>query len=234
MVLADEVNRAPTRTQSALLEVMQEHQVTVGGQTHFLPSPHLLIATQNTLESDGIWHLGEAQTDRFMMSIRQEYPDFTQERRMLALTTGSAAAATRQLADPATVLAMQRLARQVPVVPGVRDFALAIVRASRPGQREAAPQAEAALRLGASPRAAQALLLGAKVTALARGRTHVTRQDVIDVTAPAMAHRLLLDFRAEADGWSAEQVLAALVAHAQEKAMPKVSWWTRQLLRVRR
>ena len=165
------------------------------------------------------------------MSIEQHYPDQEEERRILHLTTGSQAAQVRQVTTPQQVLAMQRLVREVPVVPSVKDFALAVVRASRPGETGAAPEMENSVRLGASPRAAQALLLGGKVTALARGRHHVTRQDVIDVLRPVMTHRLLLDFRAQAEGLTLGQLLDALVDRAQGRALPPVSRWTRQLLK---
>jgi MoxR-like ATPase len=230
MVLADEINRSPTRTEAALREVMQEKQVTAGGRTYFLPKPHILVATQNTLDTDGIWHLGEAQTDRFMMSIEQDYPAEEEERRVVLLTTGSHATAAACITGPEMVLSMQRLAREVPVVPSVRDFALAVVRASRPESADAVDTAKDTIRLGASPRAAQALLLGAKVTALARGRTHVTREDVISVARPVMAHRLLMDFRAQAEGATYDDVLDALIRQATRKALPSMSRWTKLVL----
>jgi len=230
MVLADEINRSPTRTQAALLEVMQEQQVSIGGHTYFLPKPYTLVATQNTLDTDGIWTLGEAQTDRFMMSIEQEYPAGGEERRMVVQTTGSEFAQAECVTGPETVLAMQRLAKEVPVVPSVKDFALAIVRASRPETVDAVDEANRTLRLGASPRAAQALFLGGKVTALANGRTHVTRQDIISVARPVMAHRLLMGFRAQAEGHTYRDVLGPLIARAREKALPSLSRWTRELL----
>ena len=211
MVLADEINRSPARTQAALLEVMQERQVSIGGQTYFLPSPYILVATRNTRDTEGTWQLGEAQTDRVMMSIEQEYPTDEDERRMIALTTGSFTPTAECVTGPEMVVKMQRLVVEVPVVPSVKDFAVSIVRASRPGTDESVDEAEHAIRLGASPRAARALLLGGKVTALARGRTHVTRQDIISVARPVMAHRLLLDFRAQAEGSTYRQVLDALI-----------------------
>jgi MoxR-like ATPase len=230
IVLADEINRSPARAQSALLEVMQERQVSAGGRTHFLPRPHMLVATQNSLDTDGVWALGEAQTDRFMMRIEQDYPTEADERRVIALTTGSHRPAARRIAGPETVLAMQALARQVPVVPSVRDFAVHLVRGSRPGEPEAPAWIREAVRLGASPRATQALLLGGKVTALARGRTHVTRQDVVGVARPVLAHRLLMDFRAQAEGRDYRDALRVLIDRAEEKALPAVSRWTRELL----
>jgi len=233
MVLADEINRSPTRTQAALLEVMQEKQVSVGGTTYFLPRPYILVATQNTLDTDGIWTLGEAQTDRFMMSIEQEYPEEAEERRILVETTGTYKSTARRVTTPERVLAMQRLAREVPVVPSVRGYALSMVRASRPGTEESVGAADENIRLGASPRASQALLMGGKVTALARGRTHVTRDDIVSVARPVMAHRLLMDFRAQAEGSQYHEVLDALVHRAHEKTLPDLSKWTRDLLKSR-
>jgi MoxR-like ATPase len=231
MVLADEINRSPARTQAALLEVMQELQVSVGGKTYFVPKPYIIVATQNTLDTEGTWQLGEAQTDRFMLAIEQEYPATGEERRMLMQTTGSTQPAAEQVATPETVLRMQRLAKEVPVVPSVKDFAVSIVRASRPETFEAVDEARRTVRLGASPRAAQALLLGGKVTALARGRTHVTREDVISVARPVMAHRLLMDFRAQAEGHTYRGVLDSLIERAEQKTLPRMSRWTRELLK---
>ncbi len=232
LVLVDEINRSPARTQAALLELMQERQVTAGGTTYFLPKPFVLIATENTLETEGVWSLGEAQTDRFMMSIEQDYPAGAEEKRMLQQTTGTYHPEVEAVAGPQDILSMQALARLVPVVPSVRDFALAIVRASRPGEPEAAAGVAQTVRLGASPRAAQALLLGGKVTALARGRTHVTRQDVIDVVRPVMAHRVLMDFRAQAEGHTKAELLDSLVARAEQRSLPALSHWTGELLRA--
>lgn len=233
MLLVDEINRSPTRTQSALLEVMQERQVTVGGHTYFLPKPFTLIATENTLDTEGIWRLGEAQVDRFMMSIEQQYPHSEEERRILYQSTGSFQPHVERVTTPEIVLAMQALARDVPVVPSVRDFALAVVRASRPGEAEFPAELRESVRLGASPRAAQALLLGAKVTALARGRGHVTRQDVVDVAVPVLTHRLLIDFRAAAEGLSRTDLIHSLLSAARRTTMPTVSRWTRDVLRKR-
>ena len=232
LLLADEINRSPTRTQNALLEVMQERQVTVGGQTHFLPEPFILVATQNTLDTEGVFHLGEAQIDRFLMMIEQGYPSAAEEKQMLAQTTGAWEAAAERVAGPEAILAMQQLAREVPVVPSVRDFALAIVRGSRPGEAEAAREVEGNVRLGASPRAGQALLMAGKVLALARGRRHVTRRDMADVVRPVMAHRVLMDFRARAEGVGPAQILDALVARAEASRIPRVSRWTRELLKT--
>jgi MoxR-like ATPase len=234
LLLADEINRSPTRTQNALLEVMQERQVSVSGQTYFLPKPFFLVATQNTLDTEGVFNLGEAQVDRFLVMIEQGYPDAASEKDMVGITTGSRRTEVRKITDPESILAMQRLAREVPVVPAVRDFALAVVRASRPGEPEASDDVKGAVRLGASPRAAQGLLLTGKVLALARGRRHVTRQDISDVVRPVMAHRVLVDFRARAEGISHDQILDSLVDRARGMSIPSVSRWTREVLRARK
>jgi MoxR-like ATPase len=153
---------------------------------------------------------------------------------MLSQTTGSAAPAVQSIVGPAEILAMQQLAREVPVVPSVRDFALTIVRASRPGQAGSANAIDRAIRLGASPRAAQALLLGGKVLALARGRMHVTRQDIVDIARPVMSHRILMDFRAAAEGHTKASLLERLIDFACQRAAPRVSFWTAEVLRSQR
>jgi MoxR-like ATPase len=229
MVLADEINRSPARTQSALLELMQERQITVGGNTYHLPKPFVLIATQNTVDSEGVWPLGEAQADRFMLCIEQFYPGQEAEGRMLDLTTGMTHTETQKVTDPETVVAMQKLAREVPVVPSVKQFALAIVRASRPGSTENPESSD--IRLGASPRAAQALLLGAKVLALAHGRRHVTQADVAEIAPSVMTHRLMIDFKAQAAGRDARYIVGRILKHARERAVPQVSMWTKELLK---
>ncbi|MCX7805870.1 MAG: MoxR family ATPase [Planctomycetota bacterium] len=232
LVLADEINRSPTRTQNTLLEVMQERQVTVGGQTYFLPKPFVMIATENSQDTEGVFHLGEAQVDRFLMMIEQEYPGGREEKQMVLQTTGTHRAEAKTVAGPELVLAMQALAREVPVVPSVRDFALALVRGSRPGEEDGIPEAAGLIRLGASPRAAQALLLAGKVIALARGRRHVTKQDIVEVARPVMSHRLLVDYRAQAEGRDARRVLDTLIANARRRSVPRTSVWTRELLPV--
>ena len=233
LVLADEINRSPTRTQNTLLEVMQERQVTVGGRTYPLPRPFFMVATENSQDTEGVFHLGEAQVDRFMMMIEQEYPGSEHEKQMVLQTTGTRPVEAQRVAGPEDILAMQALAREVPVVPAVKEFALALVRGSRPGEEGAIPEARGLIRLGASPRAAQALLLAGKVLALASGRRHVAQQDVVDVARPVMAHRLLLDYRAQAEGRGHRRVLETLIARAREREVPRVSMWTRELLNAR-
>jgi MoxR-like ATPase len=231
LVLADEINRSPARTQAALLEVMQERQVTTGGQTYALPAPFMLIATQNSLESEGVWPLGEAQADRFMFSIHLNYPKVGDEREILARTTAAAATKLRPVASAEAILAMQALVKSVPIVPSARNFALNLVRATRATEPDAPDEIRRSVRLGASPRTAQALLLGAKVLALARGREHASQQDVEYLAGAAMRHRLLLDFRAEASGLGFDAVLKALLKTVRAKELPALSRWTWPLLR---
>jgi len=233
LVLVDEINRAPTRTQSALLEVMQERQVTSSGQTFFLPKPFTLIATENSLDTEGVWRLGEAQVDRFLMAIEQTYPGENDERRMIHQTTGHTPPGIVAVTTPEMVQAMQALARDVPVPPSVRDFALALVRGSRPDEPEAPAGLRERVRLGASPRASQALLLGGKVLALSRGRTHVSKQDVVDIARPVLAHRLLLDVRAQSEGLTPAMLLDELLEHAHKHSLRPRSYWTRDLLPTR-
>lgn len=233
LVLADEVNRSPSRTQSALLEVMQERQVTMGGQTYYLPQPFMIVATENTLDHEGVFVLGEAQVDRFLMMIEQEYPTAADEQKIVRYTTGTHKASVKAVTDAAMVLAMQAFAKEVAVVPSVKEFALALVRASRPREADAAHEAVQSVRLGASPRATQALLRLGKVMALASGRQHVSKQDIIDVCEPVLAHRLLLDFRAQARGRRHRDVIEALIEQAERRSVARVSFWTRDLLKLK-
>ncbi|PCJ58612.1 MAG: AAA family ATPase [Planctomycetota bacterium] len=231
LVLADELNRSPARTQSALLEVMQEHQVTVGGKTYYLPKPFSLIATLNSLDTEGVWDLGEAQADRFMMSIPLEYPDEDEEREIIEKTTGFGRHKVKAVTDPETVLAMQQLAKSVPVIPSVQKFAMSIVRLTRPEEAECPAEVKRTVRLGASTRAVQSLIRGSKVLALARGRQYVTRQDIEFLMGPVLNHRLLLDYRAQAFGYDIEDVLKAVCKAAWERSLPSVSKWTNQILK---
>ncbi len=232
MVLADEVNRSPARTQAALLEVMQEKQITVGGQTYFLPNPFMIVATQNTLDHEGVFMLGEAQVDRFIMMIEQEYPTEEEEKGIVYSTTGTYKPDIRAVTDPETIIAMQNLARETPVVPSVKAFAMSIVRSSRPKETDACREVAENVRLGASPRATQSLIRLAKVIALSRGRQHVSKQDIMEVAPPVMAHRLIVDFRAQAKGRDGRYVLNAMVRDALAKTLPQTSYWMRDILKI--
>ncbi|MBH2000067.1 MAG: MoxR family ATPase [Sphingomonadaceae bacterium] len=210
LLLADELNRTPPKTQAALLEAMQEKTVSYAGVTHQLPAPFFVLATQNPLEQAGTYPLPEAQLDRFLLHIRVDYPTEAEERAILAQTTGSKAAAVPTVMHGEEVLALQRLVRDVHFGDDLLDWVTRLVRASRPG--DGAPdEIRKYVKWGAGPRAGQSLILAAKARALLHGRLAATREDIHALAAPVMRHRLLLSFAAEAEGRSADDVVAALV-----------------------
>jgi MoxR-like ATPase len=208
LLMADEINRASPRTQSALLQAMQEHHVTVAGQSHDLPSPFHVLATQNPLEQEGAYPLPEAQLDRFLLQIDVTYPERSAERRMLLETTGEAQAAPAQALTAEEFQAAQRLVRRLPVGEKIVDAILDLVRAARPegGDAAIAPY----ISWGPGPRAAQALMLATRARALAQGRLSPTIDDVAALAAPALRHRMALTFRARQEVSLAE-VIAKLV-----------------------
>jgi MoxR-like ATPase len=222
LVLADEINRSPPRTQAALLEVMQERQVTVGGRKYPAPVPFLLVATQNSLETEGVFPLPEAQMDRFLMAIHLDYPSFEEELGIIDASTGTPGPQAEQVLTSARMVEMQQLARLVPVAPSVKEYALALVRNTRPGPEASADGIGRLVRWGASPRGGQALIAGAKVLACVRGRPHVTRQDIREVAVPALAHRLILSFRAGAQGTSLRQLVEQLIVQTDRQLAPPV------------
>lgn len=216
LLLADEINRTPPKTQAALLEAMQERRVTAAGNTYELPSPFLVLATQNPIELEGTYPLPEAQLDRFMFAIQVGYPSAEEEPRILLATTGDETAAVTPVLDAAAILRFQRLVRQLPVSPHVAGFASALVRASRPGSPEAPEFVTPWLRWGAGPRAGQCLLLAAKARALLDGRVNVSCADVRAQAHPVMRHRLFLSFAAVSDGVTADAIVDRLLAHVRE------------------
>lgn len=210
LLLADELNRTPPKTQAALLEAMAEHTVSYAGTTHRLPAPFFVLATQNPIEQAGTYPLPEAQLDRFLLQIVLGYPDEAEERDILLRTTGSAKAAVPQVMSGDDVLALQALVREVHVGDELLAWIARLVRASRPGAD--APQAvRDYVRWGAGPRAGQSLVLAAKARALLRGRLAATREDVVALAAPVMRHRLLLSFAAEAEQRSTDDIVTALL-----------------------
>ena len=213
LLLADELNRTPPKTQAALLEAMQEKTVSYGGQTYQLPRPFFVLATQNPLEQAGTYPLPEAQLDRFLLLVRVGYPTADEERDILARTTGSAEDAVPRVMGAADVIALQRHVREVYLSDDLLGWITALVRATRPGDAAAPAAVESYVRWGAGPRAGQALVLCAKARALLHGRFAATREDIAALAAPVMRHRLLLSFAAEAEGKSADDVVAALLAH---------------------
>ena len=223
IVLADEINRAPPRTQAALLEAMQEHRVTAAGETMRLPEPFFVLATQNPIEQEGTYPLPEAQLDRFLFDIRIGYPNEEEEVGILRSTTGAKEVDLAPVLDAAQTSALQRLTRELPAADPILRYAASLARATRPPTEEG-PRSNGALaqppelvkkyvRWGAGPRAGQALVLGAKAHALLSGRAAVTPDDVRRVAQPVLRHRVLPNFAADADGVTAEQLVAAVVRH---------------------
>jgi MoxR-like ATPase len=217
VVLADEVNRATPKTQSALLEAMQEHSVTVGGETHRLAEPFVVIATQNPIEMEGTYPLPEAQLDRFLFKITVGYAKREDLNEVLTRTTGSREADLRAVMDGPEVEGWKRFVREVAVAPHVADYASRVVLASHPGGEWAPAEVTKYVRFGASPRAAQALVMGAKVTSLMDGRYNVGFRDVAAVAHLSLRHRVILGFEAEADGMDAEAVVTKILEHTPQK-----------------
>ncbi len=210
LLLADELNRTPPKTQAALLEAMQEKTVSYGGVTHQLPSPFFVLATQNPLEQAGTYPLPEAQLDRFLLHIRVNYPSASEEKAILSQTTGSSSNAVPSVMAGSEVLDLQKLVRSVHFSESLLDWVTRLVRASRPG--DGAPEdIRKYVKWGAGPRAGQALILTAKARALLHGRLSATRDDIAALAAPVMRHRLLLSFAAEAEGRSTDDIVAALL-----------------------
>jgi MoxR-like ATPase len=211
IVLADEINRTPPKTQAALLEAMQEREVTMGGTTRALPSPFFVLATQNPIEQAGTYPLPEAQLDRFLLKLHVGYPDERDEAAVLARTTGAALPRVTPVLDGPDLLRVQALVREVPVSDALLLWTTRFVRATRPGP-DALPRVRDAVRWGAGPRAGQAMILAAKARALLAGRFAVTLDDLRAVAPAVLRHRLLLTFRAETDGITPDALTAALLA----------------------
>ena len=212
IVLADEINRTPPRTQAALLEAMQEHRVTAGGETMRLPEPFFVLATQNPIEQEGTYPLPEAQLDRFLFDIRIDYPGEDEEVAILRATTGAAGDDLAPVIGGEEVLALQRLVRELPAADPALRFAAALVRATRPDNALAPPAVRQYVRWGAGPRAGQALILGAKAHALLDGRHAVSPDDIRRVAMPVLRHRVLPNFAAEAEGIGAERLVRDVLA----------------------
>ncbi len=213
IVLADEINRAPPRTQAALLEAMQEHSVTAAGQTMRLPEPFFVLATQNPIEQEGTYPLPEAQLDRFLFDIRVGYPTEVDEVAILRATTGAKGAPIEAVFTAEDALALQQAVRALPCSDLLLQYAARVVRATRPQEGTGPKIVQQYVRWGAGPRAGQALILGAKASALLAGRAAVSPADIQRVAMPVLRHRILPNFAAEADGVSSEPIIAALLAH---------------------
>jgi MoxR-like ATPase len=211
LLLADEINRTPPKTQAALLQAMQERQVTAGSHTLELPEPFFVLATQNPIEQEGTYPLPEAQLDRFMFMVVVNYPKREEELEVLKRTTGAAVPRVKKIIDAARIVELQEIVRRVPVGDHVYDFALDLVRATRPNEPNASDFVRHWLSWGAGPRAGQYLILASKARALMRGRLHVTVEDVEAVAAAVLRHRIIPNFNADAEGITVEQIVEKII-----------------------
>jgi MoxR-like ATPase len=216
MLLADEINRTPPKTQAALLEAMQEHSVTVGGHTLKLEEPFFVLATQNPIEQEGTYPLPEAQKDRFIFLVKVDYPNREHERQIVARTTGTFTADLQPVINGAQIQELQKVVRKVPVPDHVMDFVLDLVRYTRPNNAEAPAFVKELVDWGAGPRACQNLVLAAKVRAVLKGRFHVTLDDIEALALPVLRHRVVPTFNAEAEGMKIDDIIARIV-----KAVPR-------------
>ncbi len=215
VILADEINRTPPKTQAALLEAMQEHQVTAAGYRHALPQPFFVLATQNPIEQEGTYPLPEAQLDRFMFMIQVDYPSATEEMEIVRRTTMRTKVSVEHVLDADEVLKIQDLVRDIPVADHVIQYTLSLVRATRAPKRgvddHRPPFVQQYISWGAGPRASQNLIMAGKARAVLDGRTHVTVEDIAKVAHPVLRHRLMTNFNAQADGISTDDVIDRLL-----------------------
>jgi MoxR-like ATPase len=216
MILADEINRTPPKTQSALLEAMQERQITIGPETYKLPDPFFVIATQNPIEQEGTYPLPEAQQDRFMFNIKVDYPNYDEEKRILDMATREEQAELTKVLSGRAIVNMQKLVKKVAVGDYVRDYVTRLVRATRPRGEEAPDFVRKMVDYGAGPRAGIALVEGAKAMAAMDGRFSAAVDDVKKVAIPVLRHRISANFQAQAEGKTSEDVIQQLVAAVGE------------------
>jgi MoxR-like ATPase len=217
LILADEINRATPKTQSALLEAMQEHTVTVANETYRLSEPFFVMATQNPIEQEGTYPLPEAQLDRFLFKINVGFPTPEELNEILTRTTGKENPQPETAASGQQILAMQQLARQVPIASHINEYISRLIVATHPGS-SLSPLVNQYVRYGSSPRGGQALVLGAKITALLAGRYNVSFDDVTAVAPAALRHRLLLNFEGQAEGTSTDDVVADLLNNVPQES----------------
>jgi MoxR-like ATPase len=218
IILADEINRTPPKTQAALLEAMQEKQVTIGGERHVLPSPFFVLATQNPIEQEGTYTLPEAQQDRFMFKVFVKYPSYDEEYRIAETTTADIETNVEQILSGEDILRLQHLVRRVPVASHVIHFALRLVRATRVLEDECPEFVKESISWGAGPRGVQNLLLGAKARAVLEGRTYATTDDVRAVARPVLRHRVITNFSAESTGITSDDVIDRLLKELPERS----------------
>ena len=219
LILADEINRATPKTQSALLEAMQEHQVTAAGEVRKLGDLFFVMATQNPIDQEGTYPLPEAQLDRFFFKLIVGYPSADELTEVLTRTTENARVQINKVLSRETLMELQKLVREVPVASHVKDYAVRLVLASHPKTETAAPIASQYLRFGSSPRGAQTLILAGKVRALAEGRFNVSFDDIEAVAQPALRHRLILNFEAEAEGITTDQIVSQILQDVPKDAV---------------
>ncbi|MCU0747926.1 MAG: MoxR family ATPase [Akkermansiaceae bacterium] len=211
MLLADEINRTPPKTQAALLEAMQERHVTVGQRTMNLPNPFFVLATQNPIEQEGTYPLPEAQLDRFLFNIVVDYPSEAEEREIIRRVTGPSSAKISPMMSAVDIIQLQEIVKRVPVGDHVIDFAAALARATRPKEKEAPDFVKDMVAWGAGPRAGIGLISAAKAHAVLRGRFHATTKDVAEVATPVLRHRVLTTFNAEAAGVTSDEIIRRLL-----------------------
>jgi MoxR-like ATPase len=211
IVLADEVNRTPPKTQSALLQAMQEHAVTTAGRTYQLPEPFFVLATQNPIEQEGTYPLPEAQLDRFMFNIWVDYPSYADELAVVKATTADNAPEVSPIMNAEEILAYQHLVRRIPVADNVLEYSVKLAARTRPGRAGAPQVINDNISWGAGPRASQCLVLGAKCHALLRGKYSPDIEDVQAVATPVLRHRLVRNYKAEAEGYTVERIVEAVL-----------------------
>lgn len=213
IVLADEINRTPPKTQAALLEGMQEYHVTTAGQTYNLDTPFFVLATQNPIEQEGTYPLPEAQLDRFMFNIWVDYPSFEEEKQIVSQTTSTNAAELNAILGKDEIEELQALVRKVPVPESVLDYAVKLVGCTRPKSDNAPEFVKKYLSWGAGPRASQYLILGGKTRALSQGRFNVTHEDINALAVPVLRHRIVNNYAAEAEGYTTVKIIEMIIEH---------------------
>jgi len=221
LLLADEINRTSPKTQAALLQAMQELRVTAAGHTYELEPPFLVMATQNPIEQEGTYPLPEAQLDRFMFHIDVDYPDFEEERQIVQATTSSYAPQPEKVLSAERVVELQETVRKTPAADHVVDYAIALVRRSRPGQEDAPDFVKKWVAWGAGPRASQFLIIGAKARALIHGRYAATTEDVKNIAPAVLKHRIITNFHAESEGIGPDRIIHMMLDQTPDDARPR-------------
>ena len=222
IILADEINRATPKTQSAMLEAMQEHAITVAGKRHVMQEPFFVLSTQNPIEMEGTYPLPEAQLDRFLFKLVVNSPTFEDLATIVDRTTGASTPQIQAVIDGATILRMRELAREVPMATHVREYAIKLVLGTHPDKDSATDQARRFVRFGASPRGAQAVVLTAKIRALLAGRYNVAFEDIDHVAKPALRHRILLNFEGEAEGIATDTIIESILHRVREETQAAI------------